>query len=83
MLPEGLAAGRVFRAAVLIAAVVRSEVSPQSGSGHEALATAGAIADIVADTCVRALDVVVQMRGSEERLVAVFVCTRKQPLIVV
>ena len=82
MLAEGLVAWRILGAAVLVSSVVGCKMTPKPGPCHEALAASWAITNVISNLGMGALDVVVEMRRSQEGLITVLVSTPKNPFIV-
>jgi hypothetical protein len=82
MLSESLVAWRVLGTAVFISTIMCSEMTTKTGSSDETLSTAWAIADIVTDSSMGALHVMLEMRGTQKSLVATFNCTLEDSLIV-
>ena len=83
MLPKSLITRRVFRAAILVPSVVRSLMSPQPRSCHKRLPATLSITDVVPNCGVGALHMVVKVRCSKKRFVAILVAAFVYPLIVV
>lgn len=82
MLPESLIARRILGTAVFVSTIMRSEMATKTGSSDETLPTAWAIADIVADSSMSALHVMLEMRGTQKSLAAILNCTLKDSLII-
>lgn len=82
MLAEGLVAWRILGAAILVSSVVGRKMTPKSRARHKTLAASWAITDIISNLGMCALDVVVEMRRSQEGLITVLVSTPKNPFIV-
>lgn len=64
MLPESLVARRVLGTAVFVSTIMRSEMAAKTGSCDETLPTARSIADIITDSSMGTLHVMLQMRGT-------------------
>ena len=82
MLPESLVARRILGTAVFVSAIMRSEMATKTGSSDETLPTAWAIADIVTDSSMGALHVMLEMRRAQKSLVTAFNCTLEDSLII-
>lgn len=67
-----LIARGVLCAAIFVPSIVSGQMSTQTRASHKALSAAGAIAYIVSNSGMGALDMMVQMRGTQERLVAIW-----------
>lgn len=82
VLAERLVARRVLRAAVLVPSIVCGQMSPEPCSSHECLAAAWPVTDVVPNRRVRALDMMVEMRSAQKRLLTTFVTAFKDSLVV-
>jgi hypothetical protein len=82
MLSESLVARWIFGTSVLVSAIMRSEMTTKTGSSDETLSAAWAIADIVTDSSMGALHVMLEMRGTQKSLFTAFNRTLEDSLII-
>ena len=80
--PKYFAAWRVLGTAIFVLSIVCCEMSAQPCPGHEAFSASRSVADVVTNAGVGALNVVVEMRRSQEFLITAIVRTFKHSLIV-
>lgn len=83
MFPKVLVAWWILCTAVLVSPIVGSQMSSETGACHKAFSTAWSIANVVPDSCVSALDMVVEMGDAQEGLVAVLMRALEYPFVVV
>lgn len=83
MLPEGLVAGRILRTTILLPSIMGCQMPPETRSCHKGLSTARSVADVVSDHGMGALDVMVEMGGTEKRLLTAVMIAFENSLIVV
>lgn len=83
MLPEGLVTRWIFSTAVLVSPVMSSQVTTESRSRHKTFPTSGAVTDIVANSGMGTLQMVIEMRRAKECFVATRRGTMKESFIVV
>lgn len=81
MLSKRFVAWRIFHAAVFVPPFMCCEMSSQSRTRHKCFPTSVSVTDVVPDHSMCALDMMIEVRGSKERFVAVVVFAAEYPLI--